>query len=735
MRPISALLVVCASALAGLAAAQSPQTAPPAADLGTIARSSATEVLVDVVVLDKHGKPIKNLKASDVQLTEDEVKQDITSFRFISPAEQARTANAAKAAVAQTGPRSLRGVNLVCLVFHNLDPLSRRNAIEAAKEFLKTELPPETYVGIFKLDDNFVPVFPFTARTQEAANAVANTFSMRPMDFNEASTALLTANPTMATITATADPAGHSGGATMTITGGELANSSVGGAEVSTDLGANAMRGAQITENRDFSHLTGMRETDKVINMITQFAKLPGRKMVVLFSTGFSTTGDPDRFQQMVTKALNADITFYPFDVAGIRDNSTAQAGKLALGEVAGTSATQSVATRVTANTEPSGSLGAAKEKSRQEDTMNDAVRNSDVQASLRALAEDTGGFLTANTNEFKKPFQHIVEDIQTHYEITYRPSFQKYDGSLRTIQIKLSHPDWRVESRTSYFAVPDLKQFASLGPQDVLGLQILSRKPQPHAFDFHTAFFNFNSDGHTRQGELVIELPGGALTPRPNPGKGTDILRSQMFALIKDANGQVVDKFSLEVPYEVPDAKLKEIRETPLVYTHPLDLPMGRYTAETVAVDREGGRASTSSIEFDTTGPATGVSMSSALLIRRIEPGNPDTDKSGLLAIRGSRLVPFVETHLTPENKPYAYFVVYPNKANTAKPKLQIQLSVDNQVLADQTNDLPAPDATGAIPMVLRAAVHTGHCELKLTTIQGDETATRTLSYDVSAK
>ena len=96
-----------------------------------------------MVVLDKHGKPVKNLKASDIQLTEDEVKQDITSFRFISPAERAHAANASKAAVAPlAGPRSLRGVNLVCLVLQNLDPVSRRNAIDAAKEFLKTELPP-----------------------------------------------------------------------------------------------------------------------------------------------------------------------------------------------------------------------------------------------------------------------------------------------------------------------------------------------------------------------------------------------------------------------------------------------------------------------------------------------------------------------------------------------------------------------------------------------------------------
>ena len=86
---------------------------------------------------------------------------------------------------------------------------------------------------------------------------------------------------------------------------------------------------------------------------------------------------------------------------------------------------------------------------------MNDAVRNSDVQASLRALAEDTGGFLVANTNEFKKPFQQIVDNLETHYELMYHPSAPTYDGHLRTIQIKTSHPDWHAESRTGDAAVP----------------------------------------------------------------------------------------------------------------------------------------------------------------------------------------------------------------------------------------------------------------------------------------
>jgi hypothetical protein len=75
---------------------------------------------------------------------------------------------------------------------------------------------------------------------------------------------------------------------------------------------------------------------------------------------------------------------------------------------------------------------------------------------------------------------------------------------------------------------------------------------------------------------------------------------------------------------------------------------------------------------------------------------------------------------------------VVYPDKANSAKPQVQVEFTVDGKVIANQTADLPAPDASGAIPMVIRATVHTGKCELKITSLQGTETATRTLTYTV---
>jgi len=707
-----------ALALTGMAAAQTA----PVPDAQPLARTSATEVLLDVAVLDKHGKPVKNLKASDLAVYEDDVRQDVTSFRFVSATESQRNSLSAQV-TAQPSVRSLRAVNLVCLVFHNLDPVTRNRAMAVAREFLANELPSDTYIGMFILDDRLTPVYPFTRNTKEVAEAVGKAFTLRPIDFAQASEAVLTANPTQVTITTAVNSATHTATTTYRVTGGEVSPTVIAGADVSNGSGANVMRGEHVTESRDLSNITGMRETDKITNMIAQFGQLPGRKLVLLLSTGFTTTGDPDLFQSILAKAVDSRITVYAIDPTGLTETSTAQAADLALGQVAGVSRTQTAA---------STSLSAAKEKSRQGDTLNNAVRASDLEASLRELAEGTGGFLVANTNEFHKPLQRIADDLETHYELTYRPVSATYDGRLRTIRIQPAHADWRVESRTGYFAMPALGDSSALLPQEIVGLGVLDSKPRPHAFDFRTAIFQFPSGAGNSRASLVIEIPGSALSAAPNPSAHIQVLHGQAFAVVKDSTGQIVDKFSLDAPYQIPDARMSELRSMPLVFTHSMDLPPGHYTAETALLDREGGRASTDTAAFDMASGVSGLGMSSALLIRRIEPVDASRAGSDPLIFHGKRLVPFVETSLSPDINPFAYFVVYPNLSNPAKPKVQVEFRVDGEVLANQTADLPAPDPSGTIPMVIRAAVHTGRCELKITAIQGAETATRTLTYTV---
>jgi VWFA-related protein len=713
-----------------LMAAAAPAQEAPATPPGPTIRSTATEVMLDIVVRDKHGKPVNNIKPGEIEVYEDGVRQELKGFRFVgereAQAQRAAAANAARGVQAPPQPaRPLRSVNLVPIVFYNLDPVSRTRAVQAVDEFLKNDLPPDTYIGLFLLDDHLRAVYPFTNDRAEIARALPNVFLLSPLDFTNASVAVLTANPTLASIAVAVNMASHTASADLVVTGGEVANTAIAGADVGTGPGASAARGAQVTEQRDFSNISGMRETDRIITMIDNLASLPGHKDVLLLTTGLTTTGDVERFQGILNKANEGGISFYPISATGLDDTSTASAATIALGRAAAVSQSQ---TSPVANGQ--GAMAAAKEKSRMGDTIDNAVRTSDVQSALRELGEGTGGFLIANTNDFRKPFQKIVEDMDAHYEASYRPASVVWDGRLRQIEIKIARPGVTAEARKGYFAMPDLKASAPLLPFETFGLALLGYTPTPHAFEFSTAAYQFQNEGANWRGVVAFGVSGTALAARANPGRLSHSLHASLLALVKDESGQVIDKFSVDAPFEIPDTNFAAVRQTPLVYTHDLDLPSGRYTMDAVMMDRESGRSSVSSTPFTIAAAAKGTAISSPMLVQRVEAITGQADPADPLVLKNRRLVPYVDTNLPADAKPYAYFVVYPNKSNTEKPKLQVEFRVNGQVLANQTAALPAPEPSGAIPMMIRAATHPGQCELKLTVVQGSESASRTLTY-----
>ncbi len=48
-----------------------------------VIRSGANEVLLDVIVRDQRGKPVRDLKPDEIKVFEDGVEQQIASFRMI----------------------------------------------------------------------------------------------------------------------------------------------------------------------------------------------------------------------------------------------------------------------------------------------------------------------------------------------------------------------------------------------------------------------------------------------------------------------------------------------------------------------------------------------------------------------------------------------------------------------------------------------------------------------------
>ncbi len=735
--PASAILL-----LAGLAPAQTA----PASGPGATIRTTTTEVLLDVAVTDKHGKNVKNLKPGDIEVYEDGVKQAVTSFRLTGGHEsQAESSGAAATAGTSQTQRPLRAVNLICIVFHNIDPMSRRNATLAVREFLKNGLPPDTYVGMFLLSDRLTPILAFTTDREKVNQAAQQAFNLTPMNFSAASVGMLTANPYMVAITTvtTGSGPGTTSNTTVAMTGGEVSSTVIAGADVSNSTGANALRGDEVGASRDFANLTGGRAEDQITNLIKALGTLPGRKTILMLTEGLLTTGDPDALHGMLAKAIADGITFYPVDITGLTETSTAQAADLTLGSVAKTSAGQgssinpggstkstTVSSGVPTTTTTSTSMEALKQQSRQGDTMMQGVRASDTQASLRALAEGTGGFMIANTQDYAKPFSHILDNVAAHYEVSYRPSADKYDGRLRKVEVKLlGHADYHAESRKAYFAMPDLKGSADLQPFEVMGLRVLDATPQPHTFDFHTVAFHFQNEGANSRGMLYFEVPAQTFSAAPGANQTHEVHPSLM-ALIKDSTGQVVDKYSYDHAYYFPDDKLKAALATPIVYTHPLSLPAGHYTVETAILDREAGRASTNVTQFDN--PETkGVGMSSLMAIQSVE--NTDKpDAADPMQFQGKVLVPLLNKTAHAGTPYLLYFTVYPEPSNSEKPTAQVEVSADGKVVIPET----AVDLMGEGGMLrglLRGPKIAGNLQVKVTVSQGSlPPVAQTLDYTV---
>jgi hypothetical protein len=259
--------------------------------------------------------------------------------------------------------------------------------------------------------------------------------------------------------------------------------------------------------------------------------------------------------------------------------------------------------------------------------------------------------------------------------------------------------------------------------------------KARPHAFEFRSAALRFPDSIDRSRYVLAFEVPGSALAATMT-GPGKQRVHAVLLALVKDAGGQVVEKASEDFRVEVTDAQLAALRAVTLAYSHPITLPTGSYTVETIALDREAGRASTGTFAIDNP-ERKGLALSSLVLSQRVElaPGAADPDDADPLQSGEKRVVPAIDASLPAEAQPSVFFVAYPSRSNRASPKIDVQFLVRGTVVASQTADVPAPDASGASPMTIAAIAKPGSYQLKITLSQGGESVEQSIRYSIAAK
>ncbi len=694
-----------------------------------VIRSSVREVLLDVVVRDAHGHLITNLKPGEVTVYEDGVRQDVRSFRLVAGSE-VRIEDAKQAVEAQAAPASptapktprppvnpLRTVNVVCLILNDLNPDTRAFAFDSARKFVNQELRPNTFIGVFSLDASGLrPVYPFSNNRERLLKAVELAAVNQLPSINLGSAAMLN---------------GLSMSAIGSIGAGDTGSAG-------NPLGTRGDMGLAVN--------AGLREIDALIGLVRQLSPLPFQKTVVLFSTGL--TRPPDQLEywdSLIHQATKGGVTFYAMDVHGLDADNDPMALSSALLNYTASLSRQQGAASIAQTTASASSPTAAHgpplvapgaqmmELAHQDDYLKFAVSSANPQEALRELAERTGGFIIANTNNTDKLLAHVMEEVDTHYEIAYPPASEREDGHFRKIEVKLARPGLHVETRSGYFAVPDTGE-GPVTPEEMAGLKALDTQPRPHAFDFLSRAYRFRDTDGKAQYAIAFEMPISNLTATPEEAGNKHRLHASLLALVKNAQGQIVDRVSKDVPSEVSDDRLAAVQVELMTYQHAVSLAPGHYTVEAAVVDHEGNRASTGVVEIDNR-EQRGVGLSDLALVRRLENVDHPSDAADPFQFTGKRVLPFVTSDLFAGAIPSVYFMVYPEPGNAAKPELRVQLLKSGRVLARRKLALPPPDQSGGIPMWVEETKQPGSYELRVTAVQGSSSTDRSLTYTVAGK
>ena len=359
------------------------------------------------------------------------------------------------------------------------------------------------------------------------------------------------------------------------------------------------------------------------------------------------------------------------------------------------------------------------------------------TQDTLAILADQTGGFLTANTNDFQLPLRRVMEEIDTYYEISYVPHVEKYDGKFRHIAVTVDRRDLAVQSRAGYFALPpDMVRTSGLNSYEVPLLRALSDPLPNPGMGFESGGMHFRGEGHLETCGFLIDMPLNNVTLREGrDGKLTGGLA--YVALVKNVKGAVVKKVQGEMPVELRSDQVISFKQGRFTDMEYFDLTSGYHTVEVAVLDRETGRTGVRRSAMFVPKPSAGLAMSSVSLIRKWRPKEPDAAADDPFVVGDKTVTP---TLLPKINKSVSssmpfYMIVYPNTHDSSRPEIFMEFDRDGTVKRVASAELGAADSGGRIQYVANAPIDQfdpGNYAIRFVVRQGAEVAEEDFSVNL---
>ena len=419
-------------------------------------RSSVQLVQVDVVVTDKDGRPINDLKAGDFTVLQDGIAREVRAFESHSLISAASTRPADVKLPENTFtnlPDSDYDEARIILLFDMLNTPAQDQQF-AQKQLMKVlqDLPPERRIAIFALSEKLVLVQGFTNDRQLLVEAAESIGAQRSHQYLGALQRQQSMGGARGLARATR--------ATVTIP-------NRGGVFVETDPRlVGAPRQNLVREEESFFTAARVQFTIDAFNGLARAVSgYPGRKSVLWISGGFPIAISPDLELETATRGAEnfraqwaqtgkllatSRIAMYPIDVRGIQprgvDITVSNMESSGLLEMR-----QAVSPRSgTGGTMEAGSSGLANVLNQQSKLY------AQERSTMLHIAHDTGGRAFIGSNNIREAITRGVQDAATYYTLAYEPDkTPQSEMKYHNLEVKVARPNVKLTYRRGYYSLP----------------------------------------------------------------------------------------------------------------------------------------------------------------------------------------------------------------------------------------------------------------------------------------
>ncbi len=517
-------------------------------------------VLVRVVVRDKQGHVVENLRKGDFRLFDNGKLQQILQFSVKRhSARPAASASAQKPAVRpETALAPWRPAHFLALYFDDvhMHAGSIMRVRLAVDHYLASTLAPSDRVGLFTASGRDSIGFTQNVHRVEAALARMTPQSIVPVQYNPC--------PRIYQYQAYLIVDRRDSNALEEATQ-EALLCRYGGDTRFLNQAANDAKAAAFTvlnnsqTQADYS-LRGLGE------LVRRMSALPGQRTIALISPGFLIQALRFQLESIVDQALRSNITINTLDSRGLAtevpfDNVSQQ-------------------TIIIPNRpDLMGQKAIIK--------LNEFSYEADV---MRDLARGTGGVYFHNNNDLAEGFREVSSMAPTYYLLAFSPNDLKPNGSFHRIKVRIRNgKDLLIEARRGYFAPrrpqnttqaanAQIRQ-AVFSPAEILQLPI----------EVHTQFFK--SDPLSARLAVLTHLDLQPLNFIQKDGRNWNKLA--FVTAVFDRNGRCVAAKEKLVTLRLLDGVLGQLRQSGITVRSTFNVPPGSYVVRQVVRDEDAGEIS----------------------------------------------------------------------------------------------------------------------------------------------